>query len=407
MAFSQPGSWLRAVGISGRFLLATAVLAPSPAVALWEDRLEIFAVQNVTRDSNVFRISENTNSEIELGTGSLGDTVSTTTVGFALDIPYSLQRLRLGYSAYAARYRRFDELDHNGHAASASWLWSVTPHVTGDVGYDQRRTLANFATVLGTQPDFVTTRLAYANAAWMMTPSWRLHGAFNAAESEHSEVRELSDLRFTSVEAGLSYVTASENRLGVAARSERGRSPEETTFLGVPFDNEYRQESLGVQGRWVLTGLSRLDGRADYTRRRYENFSERDYKGPTWRLTYTYTPTGKITVSTTAMRDVAPIEDMTSSFVLVTGLSIRPDWAVTGKITVRGNLSYAKWEYRGATLLGEEFEHRVRTGGLSVLYRPTRRIAITGGVSREKRTSTLLTGDYEVNLTTLEARIGF
>jgi len=42
-----------------------------------------------------------------------------------------------------------------------------------------------------------------------------------------------------------------------------------------------------------------------------------------------------------------------------------------------------------------------------VLYRPTRRIAITGGVSREKRTSTLLTGDYEVNLTTLEARIGF
>ena len=395
------------IGGSGSAVLAALLLAPSPSWALWEDKLEVFAQENITHDSNVFRISDKLDPNLTIGSGSRGDTIYTTAVGFILDAPVSLQRFQLAYTFLDARYQNFKDLEHHGHAARAAYLWALTTKLTGELGYAEERTLASFANIQGRRPDLVTARMAYANAAWMVTPSWRVHAATDANQTDHSETRVLQDLESASAETGLSYVTAQENRIGVAVRVERGRSPDEQVINGLPFDNKYRQEGVGVQGRWVLTGHSRLDGRVDYTRRRYDQFPERNYSGPTFRGTYTWTPTGKITVATTFQRDVAPLEDITSTFVLVTGVTVRPDWAITDKINIRGNLAYAKWDYRGDPALGLDFEHRVKSGGISIVYRPLTRFAITGGYQHEERTSTLANADYKVDTFSIEGRIGF
>ena len=388
-------------GAFGRTVLAASLAAAFPSWALWDDKLEVFAQVNATHDSNVFRLSDN----VEAGPRS--DTAITTAAGFALDVPWSLQRFQAGFTWYDARYRRFEDLDHRGHRGTANWLWSITPRLTGDLGFVQTRGLASFANIQGRTPDLVTARSAYANAAWMVSPSWRLHALLVGAEVEHTGAREINDLEAATAEMGVSYVTAQENRLGVAYRREEGKNPRTFLLFGQPFDNAYEQDSVGMQGRWVITGLSRLDGRVDYTRRRYEQLSQRDYSGPTFRLTHTYTPTGKLTFATSVQRDIAPLEDITSSFVLVTGVTVRPDWAVTEKINVRGNLSYSRWEYFADQIFSQDFEHRVKNIGVSVMYRPTRRIALSTGVSREVRTSTLTNADYKVDTAMVEARIGF
>jgi exopolysaccharide biosynthesis operon protein EpsL len=393
-------------GAFGRAIVACAVAAGLPAHALWDDRLEVFVQENVTHDSNIFRISDNVSTDA-IRSSVRGDTIFTTSAGFLLDVPVSLQRFQADFRWYDARYRRFDDLDHTGHIARAAWLWALTTRFTGDVTYNEQRGLASFANIQGREPDLVTARVGSANAAWMMTAAWRLHGALYGGEIEHSGERAVNDLRLRAVEAGLSFVSARENRIGVAFRDERGRNPRERLLFGLPFDNEYEQQSVGLQTRWVITGLSRLDGRLDYTRRRYEQLSERDYSGPTFSFTHTYTPTGKLTIASTARRDIAPLEDITSSFVLVTGITVRPDWALTDKLSLRGHFGYSRWEYTGEPLLGQEFEHRVRTAGGSLFWRPTRRIALSGGVAREVRTSTLTNGDYTVNTAFIEGRVGF
>ncbi len=397
----------RATGVFGRSILAASLAAAIPSWALWEDKLEVFAQENITRDNNVFRLSEGTDAAAEIGTSQRSDTIYTTSLGFLLDVPYSLQRWQLAYTWFDARFKNFDDVNHRGHIGRAAWLWSVTPHLTGDVGYQTQRALASFANIQGRRPDLVTQRMAWANAAWMMLPSWRLHAAANAAEAKHTGEREIHDIELAAGEVGLSYVTAAENRLGVAVRQERGRNPRERLVFGLPFDNEYRQESAGIQGRWVVTGLSRFDGRVDYTRRRYEQFENRDYSGPTFNFTYTYTPTGKLTIATVAQRDIAPLEEITSSFVLVTSLTVRPDWAITDKINLRGHFAYSRWEYFGDQLLSQDFEHRVRHTGVTLFYRPTRRIALSTGVTREVRTSSLSGADYTVDTVMVEGRIGF
>lgn len=393
-------------GRSGKvFLIAAFAAAVSPAHALWDDKLEVFVQENVTHDDNIFRLSDKADAASEIGDSHRGDTVYTTSLGFFLDAPYSLQRWQLAYTWYRANYSHFSDLDHDGYIGKAAWLWAVTPHLTGDLGYNQVRALSSFANIQGRRPDLVTTKMAYANAAWMVTASWRLHGQVTGAETAHTGLRAVNDLETRSAETGISFVNAADNRIGVAVRAEHGRNPHPTTINGLPFENEYDQESVGIQGKWDVTGQSRLEGRLDYTRRRYDQFTERDYSGPTWRLVHTWAPTGKTTIATTIWRDVAPLEDITASFVLVTGISVKPEWNVTDKVSVRGNLSYAKWAYQ--ELFGDDFEHRVKNASVSVLWRAARHITLSGALTREVRTSTLPLGDYKVDTAMIEAHVGF
>lgn len=399
---------LQVRGGFGRTALAAALwAAASPAWALWGDKLEIFAQENITYDSNVFRLPAASDPCVSIGSCAKDDTVFTTSLGAVLDVPYSLQRFQGAFTWYDARYRRFEDLDHQGHIARAAWLWSVTPRITGELSYADEKGLASFANIQGRRPDMVTQRMALASAAWMVVPSWRLHAAANWAEARHTGGLRVNDIELEALEAGISYVTAQENRLGVAVRAEEGRNPSDFVVGGIPFNNEYEQKSVGVQGRWVVSGLSRFDGRLDYTRREYDRFSERNYSGPTFNLTHTYTPTGKLTIATTAQRDVAPLEDVTASFVLVTGITVRPDWAITEKMSLRGHFAYSRWEYFGVQPLFVGYEHRVKYASVTLMWRPTLRIAISGTLGTERRTSSLSNADYKVDTAAVEARIGF
>lgn len=388
--------------------LALAAMFSSPAFALWGDRVEIFAGQNVSYDSNVFRISDRRDAASTIGEPELSDTSYTTLAGFTANIPISLQRIEASVVWNHTRYDRFSDLDFNGHNARAAWLFAYQDVVTGEVSMTQVKGLSTFTNIQGRVPDFVTSRTFLTSAAWMMTPRWRLHGNVTASEQEHTAPQRLvQDLERASAETGLSYVTPLANRIGAAVRVERGRLPTETVFAGVPFDNSYDQLGAGVIGRWEVTGLSTLDARVEYIKREYDQLQSRNYSGPTFSASWTYAPTAKTSFVTTAIRDIGPLEDINTSFVLVTGISVKPKWNATEKITVQGNAEYSEWDYRGDPLIGTNWTNKVRTFGIAVAWRPFTRVLLQAGASREKRTSSLPFNDYTVDLLTIEGRIGF
>lgn len=397
--------------------LAAAVVA-MPAAAFWNDRFQPFVGQTSTWDSNVFRLSRDFDVNAATGSSSRGDRFGVTSIGATLDVPYSLQRFQAGYTWFATRYHRFDQLDFNGHNARANWLWAVTPQLTGDIGASESVALANFAIFQGTQRDLVTSREGHANATWAWTPALEIYGGVSRNERRHDqEARRVNDLDASAVEGRISYVSGAENRLGVSVRREEGKSPEQLLLGAVPFDNKYTQDSVGLVGRWQWSGASRLDGRVDYVKRDYARFDERDYQGPSFRLTHTLVPTGKLTFTTAIYREIAPLDEVQTSFVLVKGVSFRPRWDATAKIAVLGNFEWARWDYRSTlplvpgtvfpTTLPEGYHHRVRTAGVSVAWRPYDKVLLQAGFSRETRTSTLDFADYDVNLFTIEGRVSF
>ncbi len=416
MAHSDSGSSQRATGTSGErvplcaAVLGAMLLAPLPAAALFDDHVEVFAAENVTYDSNIFRLSDQLDPQRVLGESGKSDTVSSTQVGVSMDVPYSLQRFQASYSWFANRYRRFSSLDFNGHTARAAWLWSVTPHLTGDAGYTDTQTLANFANLVGVQRDrdVLRTKQWFGNGVWFPVASWRIHAGAAYVEQTHSDpAQRIRDLDSTTGVAGVSYVTPRDDRLGVEVRAEHGRSPHDE-FNGSSLTTAYHQDSVGVVGHWIPTGHSMFDGRVDYVRRDYDLSAAPDFHGPTARVAYTWTPTGKTTILATAYRDIGPIADVQSpSLVIVRGVAVKPSWAATNKITVAGDAEYNIWDYRADIITGLAYTHRVRTLGASVSYQAAQRILFQAAYTHEMRTSTLPLADYKDDIFSVSGRIGF
>lgn len=404
-------------GASGRRALALAagafgLVASGPAAALFNDHLEIWAAENVTRDSNIFRLSDKIDPAT-VGASQRGDTIFSTFVGVSANVPVSLQRFEAAYTWYQSRYRTFDNLDFSGHTARAAWTYNVQNKLTGVLSYTESEGLANFSNIQANVKDVVTVRQAQGTAAWLMTPRWRLNGRLAAAQTEHTNaVRAFNDIETGTVEGGLSYITPQENFVGGAFRYEHGRAPRGNTlpsnpFFGRSFDNEYDQWGVGATATWNLTGHSRFDGRIELIRRRYTEFTERNYTGPAMRVLYRWTPTPKTSVDVGLVRDIGPPEEIQTSFVLTTGGYVRPKWAVTEKITILGNVEYNIWDYKGDALTGGSYTHHQRLVGASVQWKPWERVWLQVGANREMRTSTLPLGDYETTVAFIEGRVGF
>ena len=391
-------------------LVAAAVFAaftPASSWALFGDRVEIWAAENVTHDSNVLRLSKTLNPLLA-NTRQKGDTIYTTHLGASLNATWSQQHVTAEYTWYKSKYEYFKDFDFNGHTARANWDWVVNPGAKGTLGYTEAEGLASFANIQNREPDLITSRTLYATGNWMATPRYRVSGGLQGVQTRHgSALRRVNDIDIESAELGASYVTPLDNSFGVVSRVEHGRLPNGTTFAGTAFDNSYRQYGIGAMATWIFTGHSRFDGRLEGVTRKYDQGTQRNYSGPIMKALYTWTPTGKLTVAAALSRDVGPAEEIQTSFVLITGGYVRPRWNVTDKITLQGNLEYNIWDYRGDPRLGGDIRHHVRLYGASVAYRPAQKILLQAGVNREVRTSNLLLGDYEVDVAFVEGRIGF
>ena len=382
---------------------ALGLAGSQPAAALWNDQVEIWAAENITHDTNVFRISDNLGPS-SIGSTQLDDTIFTTQLGITAGFQLSQQRLEAAYTWYDSRFRHFKDLDYTGHTLRGAWNWVYGP-VSGIAAYTESEGLSSFSNIQAREKDLVLTRKAELRGQWKMTPRWMPNALITGTHTEHSNLqRRVNDIEALAAEVGISYVTPLDNTFGAVARFERGRSPH--ADLPEALQNEYDQASLGGTVTWNLTGHSRFDGRVEYVRRNYVRFTERDYSGPLFRGIYTWTPTGKSKVSIGAVREVGPPEDVTTSFVLVTGGYIRPQWEATAKVIVQGNLEYNVWDYKGNPFSGD-FTHRQRLIGASVQWRPLQRIFFQAGYNREVRTSTLVNGDYDVDVYFVEGRVGF
>src|SRR5678816_746866 len=120
--FSRPTA-----GISGRkllplSLLAAALAGAAPAHAVLDDRIEIWAAENITHDSNVLRLSKNLTPE-SVGATQLGDTVYSTHLGISGNLQWSQQLFTAEYTRYHSDYKYFNDLDFTGHTARAHWQW--------------------------------------------------------------------------------------------------------------------------------------------------------------------------------------------------------------------------------------------------------------------------------------------
>jgi exopolysaccharide biosynthesis operon protein EpsL len=398
--------WLRIA--SGTIALAGLFLPAAEAFALWDDKLTLFAEEKATHDNNVFRISKDLDPAA-IGASSRGDTYHTTSLGFNFDVPASRQRFQGGYTRSATRYNQYTDLDSYAHDARATWLWQLGNDASGQLGYTETSALAPFAFTQSRTLDRLRTQQAFFNAAYLVTPRWRLQAGVRGLEQTNGDpLRQIFDVKVRSTEAALSYVTPANTSVGFGARTEDGRFPNTPSTIN---DNAYRQDGVGILADWTPSGASHLSARADRVSRRYAQVPQQDFVGYIARAQYDWKPTGKFALAAVAQRDIYPYLDIGSSFVLVKGITLRPTLSLTEKIDVSGAFEYGVREFLGNPGLASGAStgrtDRVRSGTAAVSYRPARNVTLQISAQREARSSNTALVDYLANVAFASLRIAF
>ena len=390
-------------------LVACAGLVPAGAHALWDDKLELFIQETVTHDDNVFRLPNGVNP---VGSSSRSDTIFTTSPGLELNIPYSRQRFVGGLRWNFQRYDRFKELDFDGHEARAAWLWQAGNDWGGQLGYSQTEALASLANsrtaaLIGV-PNSLDTRRTWASAAHDLSPRWKVRGELNRLEQDNSiPALEFNDIVINGVEAGFAYVTPLKNQVGVGVRFEDGDYPNRT-FAPPTFFESYKQVNLDGIVDYNITGRSRLNFRAGVVDRQHDQVPQLDFTEGTYRVTWDWQAPGNFSMNTILRREVSPLDDTYSTFVLLTGILLTPTLRVTEKVSLGATVEYSHRDYltEGTNAIVDR-EDRVRTLALRLSYRPLRAVTLDLGALRQTRSSDVPLDDYEVNVFSGAIRIGF
>jgi exopolysaccharide biosynthesis operon protein EpsL len=379
-------------------------------------KLKPFVEETLTTDDNVFRISQYLDPATVIGSSSRGDTYRTTNVGLNAEMPLSLQRFVANLTFNSTRYQRFSGLDYDGHNLRGSWLWQAGRNMHGELGYADTVSLAPFAQLLSTTPDRLRLRQEFVNGTWMVTPDWRLRAAGDHLEQRNSAPATLfNDVTVDGVEAALSRVSRAGNSIGFSTRLERGTFPNAEQFslplATTVIDNAYRQYTAGLTLDWTVTGVSHLVARADQVSRRYDQLPQRNFSGQTGHIELTWTPTGKMSLTAIAQRDISVYEYTRSSLVLLKGFGLRPAWHVTPKIDLSADLEAVTRSYiaDAAQALGLSGQRDDRGRSMSALfsYHPISSVTLQANVLHETRSSNVAFGDYAANVAWINARFAF
>jgi exopolysaccharide biosynthesis operon protein EpsL len=397
------------LGLASASIVAVSAISAEPALALWDDKVTPFVEEKVTHDDNVFRVPNSA--------GPQADTYYTTSLGLNFDIPISRQRFQAGYAWNAIRFNRLTDLDFDGHDTRATWLWQLGNDLSGQIGYAENLALAPFAYTQSTTPDPLKSRLASFNAAYLVTPRWRVQGGLGEFRQTNGDPTfSTNDINISSAEASVSYVTPANTSVGLSERIEEGRYPNREFVPATPstpaspFDDAYRQTTTGFIADWTVTGVSRLVARAGRLSRRYANTPQSDFDGTAANLQYDWKPTGKLSFTGVVRRDISPFQDIQSSAVLVKGITVRPTLNVTQKIDVSGVLDYGTWYYLGDPgLVSGGTQGRVDhvfLAAATLSYKPLRTVTLTMTLQREARSSNM-GFDYVANVASAAARLAF
>lgn len=400
--------WWQAAAAS--CLAALAGLAASPVQSQETSKFTPFAEETVTTDDNVYRISDQAPPLTQIGYPSRGDTYRTTSFGLTADVPVSLQRFDATVTYNSYRYDRFHALDYDGYDLRGSWLWQIGRNLSGEVGMTEDYSLAPFEEVLNAVPDKIHLREEFAKGSWLVTPDWKLFGAADdLAQSNSDPLGQYNNVTVDSFEASLSRAVAPGNWLGLDTRLETGHFPVAEPIGTLLVDNGYTQYGFGVVADFGSDTPSHVVARVDQVSRHYDQVTVRDFDRTTGRIEYTWTPTGKTSLSAIAERDISPYEYIHSSIVMVRGITLRPLWHATQYLDLSADLAWLERSYLDdpAEALGAALprDDHVQTQSVLLAYTPATWVSVQLSYLHETRSSNIPLGGYAADVLWLKARL--
>ena len=389
--------------------LALAAMLPVAGHTDELDTLQFRAGQSFQHDSNVYRLSDSTNTLSLPGRPERSDTIGITTFGVKFDKRYSLQRFEVDVFADRYDYKNNSRLNFTSKNYDAAWRWSLTPRLYGNLSADRREYVDNSADLqnLG-QLNRRLDRTTLADAEYDLGGAWRVTGGFFGRDLTNSLANTFeSDYSVQGAQAGARYVFPSGNWVGYRFKNGEGEYPGRTLTATRAKDFQDREHEF--RALWMPTGKTTVRGRLSHLERSNEGLGARDFSGLTGQVDATWNATAKTAVMAGYVRELENYQTNTASYYAGNRFFVAPTYMATEKIAVRLRYDHYRREFKGA-LAGFSTVGRRDTlnlMSLSVDYQVIRALKLRAWVQRDHRDSTVTGLDYRSNAMGISALASF
>ncbi|MEZ5658995.1 MAG: outer membrane beta-barrel protein [Burkholderiaceae bacterium] len=420
------------MNIKARLFIAAAICAsPSAVLAQFqsqalaqpeqvEDVLTFNAGVEMTRDDNIFRLDAGIDPTPTYGKSSRSDTVVSGVFGVKFDRDISLQRITVSGEVRPVKYLEYSRFDNIGYTGLANWNWAIGRPWFGTLGLSLDQRMSDFTDAQQSDKNLQRINRFYVTAGMRLTPSWAVVvGADTTSLSNSTAAQRASDYDFNSVEAGARFAPGTGTELEFVFRSTDGKYPNRQVVDAVGgvlavaggVDNSFTQQELLARMQVQPSLDTKMTGSVGLTKRSFDNLSQRDFSGPTARLSLDWRPGGAFFMGVDLIRAIYSEELLTSNYVEVTQLRLRPSFRLTGKLTLNGIASIEKRSYAGdpgfVTSNNAVRDDDLSTYGVGLTWDYARNIQFGAFMRREERSSNYANLDFTANLFGLSAKLSF
>ncbi|MCL2874959.1 MAG: hypothetical protein FWF12_01420 [Betaproteobacteria bacterium] len=376
--------------------------------------------QTFSRDSNIYRLPDD---YPDVPGGKRSDTFSTTRVGVDFDSEVSRQAFHAGLALGRTLYSSHSDLNNTSGDARLRWDWQVGDHLSGilgvsfnesSVGYDNTYTGANTVERERLMRQLLRFNI---NADYWWHPDWATGFGYSGVRSDYrNDARPYDEYRAQEASLNFTYRPSTGNRIVLGFIWEDGEYPnrkkKEELSPGELSLRDWNRFDVRLSGQWRLTGATRLNGYAGYTKRKYDLAPNRNFSGPTAKIAFLWTPTGKAILDLSWRREVGADQDMISNYAVSQGWSFRPTWVATSKIRFGASYDYMDRNYRGdpgylPAGLSNPKNARTQSYGLNVQYMPISNASVGLNFQDTRRDAAAKYYEYRARMMWLSGNITF
>lgn len=398
---------------------AVSLAGRAPAADTDDDRRVTFnASDKFTYDDNLFRVPpRHTPGFVFPGQGaSLEDSINNVAAGMDGHWTLGQQAFGLQLNASDNRFIHNTLLDNISSTDKIRWDWRFGRELSGQVGADYGRALADFANSEFYSKDLVTATGYFAKGLWDLGPHWRLRADIRHDEVTHSAAsREGENYLASSGNFGFEYATSSVNSWGLSYQYTNAAFGQEYTLNGLPFNPNYRDNALNIYLRYAPSALTQVEAGAGYVGRNYPNpaigsAGIGNFSGPVWHASVQWQPSIQSGIKISTWRDLRANLDAQSNYFVSTGATIAPVWSPIEQLKVSLEVSHENQNFIGANVtIGSLPQRRdsVSTEQIVAAYSPRRRLQIDLSYRVEQRKSDLPLVQYKDDVASVRVRWSF
>jgi len=397
------------IGLAGAGVIYGFAVAPVAAQNADGDVISLTAGIGVTRDSNILRVSEGTNTR-PYGSDSRSDLIVRGNLGISFDRLISQQRLQMSAEVEGFKYKEYDDFDNVGYNAGLNYDWVIGRPFFGRVGGRIYKYQPAVQDRLIARPDAprndVERQTLYFNGGMRFTPSWSAIAGWELDRRRNTSfIYEDADTDYNTVEAGGRYAPGTGTEIDLVYRRTKGdyRRTQQIGADGSPLliagrNNDFNQDAILARIQYRPSEDSLLAGRIGLTQRNYDFDSSRDFSGVTTGFDVEWAQTGAIQMRVSVARDIVPDDSaIVATYVDVKSIRFAPSVQATGKIRVLPFFQYADQAYKGEGG-GAQRKDTITGYGVGVNYEIRRNLNAILDLRREERNSNNNALDYTANL---------